>query len=441
VGVVKTEVVTDLLRTIARLHQTRTSIELSTTDLCFLVALQERANRQSLVSFEEDILIDVFLQVCEVTEPGADNPRKRATNAIQRLRTQRLLTRVDGAGVVRAGEYAMTGLSAAVVKFFLSDEVLTRESLALLTKTLISHLSFVKDAAQKASNPGDWRSEVVEPLRVTVGELVGGIERRQRGLDAQQEEVRDRIGMLLKQDWFAAVGTCEQLLEETAATLHELNEVLLQDKSQLQTLLQDIEHLAAEAGAREAEAATQRVSEHVDRVAAWGSARQQAWSDYYQYVQRYLRHVVRLDPDRALSQRLRDQLSNWVANPFSLAVADAPSIRLLRDLDNKVERPPVTRPRRNRELPIEELPADPTPVALEALVHEALKGGATSLAGVLERVLPHIEPDEQFRAIGQVTELVGTEARIHAPRERAWVSVPGEFEVEDWATVRSGGAS
>jgi hypothetical protein len=55
--------------------------------------------------------------------------------------------------------------------------------------------------------------------------------------------------------------------------------------------------------------------------------------------------------------------------------------------------------------------------------------------------LPHIEPDEQFRAIGQVTELVGTEARIHAPRERAWVSVPGEFEVEDWATVRSGGAS
>ena len=48
----------------------------------------------------------MFQQVCDVIAPGAENPRKRATHAIQRLREQRMLARVDGAGIVRAGEYA-----------------------------------------------------------------------------------------------------------------------------------------------------------------------------------------------------------------------------------------------------------------------------------------------------------------------------------------------
>jgi len=52
------------------------------------------------------------------------------------------------------------------------------------------------------------------------------------------------------------VDTCEQFLEDTTTTLRELNEVLLQDTRLLQALLQDIEQLAAEASAPEAEAAT-----------------------------------------------------------------------------------------------------------------------------------------------------------------------------------------
>jgi chromosome partition protein MukF len=44
------------------------------------------------------LLVDMFEQVCDVVEPGADNPRKRATLAIQRLREKRMLARVDGAG-------------------------------------------------------------------------------------------------------------------------------------------------------------------------------------------------------------------------------------------------------------------------------------------------------------------------------------------------------
>jgi len=71
---------------------------LETADLCLLVALRARAEVASLVSFEESLLVDTFEEICVLTDPAAESPRKRATHAIQRLRDQRMLARVDGVG-------------------------------------------------------------------------------------------------------------------------------------------------------------------------------------------------------------------------------------------------------------------------------------------------------------------------------------------------------
>ena len=272
----------DPSRVIASLARSQVNLDLKTVDLCFLAGLYLRADKAALASFEEDVLIDMFEQVCDVVEPGAENPRKRATHAIQRLREQRMLARVDGSGIVRAGDYTLTTLAAAVVKYFLTDEALTRESLTLLTGTLSAQLAEVLAAAKKATNEDAWRNKVSGPLRVTVGELVSGIERRQRGLDAQQEEVQAEIAKLLQSDWFSAVDRCQTLLETTTSTLNELNEILLRDTHLFVALLLEIQGLATTAENREAEEMVQRVIEHVDRIAAWGSARQQGWSEYYQ---------------------------------------------------------------------------------------------------------------------------------------------------------------
>ena len=199
----------DPSRLIAALARDRINLDLKTLDLCFLAGLYLRADRASLASFEEDVLIDMFEQVCDVVDPGAERPRKRATHAIQRLRDQRMLARVDGAGIVRSGEYTLTRLAAAVVEYFLADEALTRESLTLLTGTLRAQLAEILAAAKRADTEDAWRERVVAPLRVTVGDLVGGIERRQRGLDSQQEEVQAEIAKLLQADWFGAVERCQ----------------------------------------------------------------------------------------------------------------------------------------------------------------------------------------------------------------------------------------
>jgi chromosome partition protein MukF len=431
----------DPSRTIASLARDQVNLDLKTVDLCFLAGLYLRADKAALASFEEDMLVDMFEQVCDVVEPGADNPRKRATHAIQRLREQRMLARVDGAGIVRAGEYALTRLAAGVIEYFLADEALTRESLTLLTGTLRAQLAEVLATAKKVDGEEAWRRNVVGPLRVTVGDLVAGIERRQRGLDAQQEEVQAEIATMLSADWFSAVDRCQALLDTTANTLRELNEILLRDTNHFVALLQEIQTLAITAEITEANETVQRVIEHVDRIAAWGGARQRAWSEYYQYVHRYLRDVVRLDPDRAISQRLRDQLAAWSSRRFHLLVADASSIRLLRQLEARVELPMVARPRADREFAPEWVDAENALADIEAMVVEAVREGAHTLVDVTSRVLPALPNSTHYAATGHVADALARLAAVHAERERPWARVQERLEIEDWTVTGREGVS
>jgi len=212
--------------------------------------------------------------------------------------------------------------------------------------------------------------------------------------------------------------------------------VLLRDSTQLHAILNDIEQVATEASAEEAVTQAEKVQEHLDRVAAWGGDRQRAWSDYYQFVQRYLRGVVRLDPDRAVSQRLRDQLARWLERPFALNAAGEPSIRLLRDDPPKVDRPPLTRAHADRERSPDIVPPDPAPVALEQRVDDALARGCDRLADVAAHVLPALPLLEQYRSTGRVADLVAERADISSPLERRWIPLDElGLVIEDWALI------
>ena len=424
----------DSARLVASLHHRGAKLDLKTIDLCFLAALYARENEETLTWIDDETMVDLFAQVCDLVEPDADNVRSRATHAIQRLRDQRLIARIDGAGLVRAGDFNLTSLATHIVEFFLHDatDVLTRESLGLLTKELIAKLSEIKRSAEDATSPEEWRATIVSPLRITIKDLVAGIDRRQRGLDHQQQAIRARISELLQLDWFASVEECEALLGDTAATLGELKTVLLEDAHHMQGLLQDIEQLAVVAHQPETEEAVRRVGEHIDRLAAWGSRRQQAWSDYYQYVHGFLRDVVRMDRSRALSERLRDQLANWVDDRFFLFVAEPDPIRLLREVQAQTERPPVVRPRRDREAPLAHVSGESDTADLEALVFAALTDSPNTLAGVVREILPGLREERRYLAIGEIAALIARHAVPHGNEKRPWVTVPGRLEIEDW---------
>lgn len=410
-------------------------LDLGPVDLLFLAALHLRGARSALSNFDEAQLFDVFEEVAALAEGSPDaRSRARATHAIRRLRDQHTLARVDHAGVLRRGEYSLTRLGAAVAEFFLDDDALTRENLPLLTTTLLASLESVERAAHQATTEAAWDATVTAPLRVTIADLVAGIQRRQRGFDVQQEELRHEVGELLKADWFGAVERCEDLLESTGKTLRELGDVLLRDTHAAQARLQDIQDIAANAGAELAEAAARAVMDQIDRVASWGSARQRAFSEYYQYVHRFLRDVVRLDPTRAVTQRLRDQLAGRLGRSFSLLVAmEAPPTLLREGTYVPDPGPPARRPKKPRETAIEEreAPEDPREV-LRGKVSDALARGALSLAEVTRETTRDVEVDARFVEAGRVAEAVGQLARPLARAERPWVPTDDGFELEEW---------
>jgi chromosome partition protein MukF len=430
----------DPSRLLASLAERRVALELGTLDLCFVAMLYVRAQGGMLASFQEEQLLQIFEEVCERVEPLAEQRRKRATHAIQRLREQRILSRVDGAGVLRSGEYALTRLASGIVEFFLHDDALTPESLSLLTSSLHASLSEVRRAAQAAQTPAAWRDEVLGPLQVTVSDLASGIERRQRGLDLQQEQFQKVLAELLVADWFGAIERCQTLLEETSRTLRELSEMLLRDAHRLHGLLQDISDAAVAGGSVEAEHAAERVMEQIDRIAAWGSARQRAWSEYYQYVHRYLRDVVRLDPARALTERLRAQLAGKRGRGFALTVASAPPIQLLRDVVATPERPPVKRPRAKREELPGSVAGEDARALLEGRVRAVLAAGAGSLSSVTAQLAEQVPPDERFVTAGRVAEVVARVAETRSERERAWLPIRDELVIEEWQVEQTGAA-
>ncbi|HEX7451960.1 MAG TPA: condensin subunit MukF [Polyangiaceae bacterium] len=424
---------------LAALARARPALELGTLDLLFLAALHLRADGAALAAFDEQKLAEVFEQVSALLEPRAENLRRRATHALQRLRDQKLLARVDGAGLLRAGEFALTPLAAAIVESFLEDETLTRENLTVLTRSLRVSLAEILIRANEARAPEDWQGSVEAPLRVTVSDLVSGIERRQRSLDREQQAFQMQIAKLLESDWFGAVDQCLDLLESTSRTLAELNEILLRDAHELSSLLQDIQEVAVSALAERAEAAVQRVMEQVDRISAWGAARQRAWSEYYQYVHRYLCDVVRLDPSRALIERLREQLSQHVSRPFALSVAAAPAPRLLREIEPfKDDKPKVSRPRAEREKAPTTTDAPDPHAIVEALVQGALARGSTGLCDVTQQVSAETASELQFVTAGRVAQVVARLARTTHDRDRPWVSVNDGLVIEEWQIAKGG---
>jgi len=424
---------------LAALARSHAVLELGTLDLCFLAALHLRAEGAALSAFSEEKLTETFEQTCQLVEPRADNLKRRATHTIQRLRDQKLLARVDGAGVLRAGEFALTRLAASIIESYLADESLTRENLTQLTRSLRVSLAEILTRAAEAKEPADWRSTVEAPLRVSVSDLVSGIERRQRSLDLEQQAFQSRIAKLLESDWFGAVDQCLELLESTSRTLTELNEILLRDAHELSSLLQDIQEITVNAQAEGAEAAVERVMEQVDRIRAWGAARQRAWSEYYQYVHRYLCDVVRLDPSRALIQRLREQLSQHTSRPFALAVAAAPAPRLLREIEPfKDDKPKVSRPRAERERPPTDHDAVDQHALVEELVQGALSRGSLGLCEVTQQVNAQTPDELQFVTAGRVAQVVARLARTTVDRDRPWVNVNDELVIEEWRLVKGG---
>jgi chromosome partition protein MukF len=120
-----------------------------------------------------------------------------------------------------------------------------------------------------------------------------------------------------------------------------------------------------------------------------------------------------------------------------MLVATAPSIRLLRPLESRVERPAVARPRTDREASPSLVDPEDAGLDIETLVEGALAAGAKSLAEVTECVLPKFPFHLRYAVTGRVADVLARVTRARSAYERPWRIVSPTLELEDWDLPRA----
>lgn len=416
-------------------------------DIAFLTALYLVGERTGAHSFGEDALVDLFERVAILAQglaqgQSAESPKKRAAATLRRLREQDLLARIDGGGVVKTGEYALTRLASGIIEFYAKDETLDRTTLGALLTDLRANIDRALTAARGAmgGSPEDrddtWSRDVVAPLRTTAMELTYGITRRQRSFDMKQETFQRSLSRLLAADWFGAVAKCQTLLDTTGSALRELHDVLLRDGALALESLQSLANVAHdETPPREDVALTVRgVADAVERSIAWGVSRLRAWSDYHEQVHRFLQDVVRLDPSRMLKQRLLSALQTEGERRYALVVSQALPMRVLREPVTLPDRAPVKRPRKERDKALKDDAQereDPN-VLLEADIRAIIAEGATELSEITARIMANAKEEEHYRLAGRVAQIVSRIVSREHVAERPWVNASEELEVEEW---------
>jgi len=266
------------------------------------------------------------------------------------------------------------------------------------------------------------------------------IDRRQRGMDVQQQETRDRIGHLLEAQWFEAIESCEALLQSTSRTLQELNRTLMSETEGAANLLNEISEAADVAGQEPALDAVNHVRTQIERIAAWGESRFQSWSGYYQNVHEFIRTIVRVDRERALRTRLREMIKGFGETPWYLRVAAQAPYRHLREPESRLALQAVSRRRTEHTSGL----AEDVPRAglLERLAEdwrrELARDGSLDLWQLLHRLLPSHTDEELFLLAGELTAWMLEWGEPLPPADWHWRPLGQRLELHDLLVRRTG---
>lgn len=437
----------DLTDRIARTWAADFSLHLDRERLAFLSGVHAYLELNPDPMLGEAELRDVFSLLNDVVQGDRVSLALRATHAIDALCRQHLLVRADLGGIATEGEYTLSPLGKTLAEWFGTQEALNREGLEVMLTRIRGDLAGVRAATVADGDDVHWRTRVVAPLRLTVAGLVELIDRRQRGMDVQQQETRERIGRLLEARWFDAIDQCEALLRDTSTTLQELNRTLMSEVEGVSNLLNEIYDAADTACRDEALDAANHVRTQIERVAAWGDSRFHSWSAYYQNVHEFIRTIVRVDKERALRSRLREGLTGFSDAPWYLRCAHQTPYRHLREAESRLDTRVTARPIRERGdgLTDHQAEAGLLERLADAWRRELDARGRLDLWDLLHALLPSHSDDELYRLAGELVAWMVDQGDPLPPDSSGWGlrwrPLGPQLEIQDLVVERPGSRS
>lgn len=328
---------------VSRAYQSGMELNVSREDMAFVAGIHTYIDIQQAWSLETADLEKIYGIVTDITHSNPESVPQRVISAIERLHKNQILMRIDGGGLSGRPLYDLTQLGKAIVKFLNETEKLTRQSLTIITSRIVSFLSEIRRALKTSGTDDFWREKVQVPLEVIVGELLEAIEKRQRGLDLEQNDVRAQISELLEKDWLEALESCEQLLTATSDTLQELYRTILSENNAIKQGLSEIFEQADDHKQLKVLDTIDTIFHRLDQLEQWGKERVASWSQYYRRVNDFLQSIVRFDPNREFSRKLTEQLQAYTINPWFLKIIRPDRFKTMKEIDLANDRQRVSR--------------------------------------------------------------------------------------------------
>lgn len=364
------------------------NINLSAERIGFLLAIYS-LQRTSDSELTEEVLVDLYRQVVSFKDDSelTDNTlAARANKLINDLVNQKILNRFsldfadDEDLTEKSSIYRLSPLAIGIAENYFRQKEFSQVGLSVQLAMVAKEINAITEATAQVGDYLYWRQNVYAPLRFTVAEVFDLIDYRQRELDEEQHQIKQRIADLLSKQWHDAIDNCELLLSSTGDTLRELQDTLSSagDKLQSQLIavyhavnqqkeaLQNIELFASEPELRDTlfsdqeemldlvdrlqasfpeandrmdlalvfeqiNSLIQHLQTKLDRIISWGQQSIDLWIGFDKHIHRFIRNTIDLDKNRVFSTRLRRSVSEFLDQRFYLTLAAQERIMEMRD--------------------------------------------------------------------------------------------------------------
>ncbi|EAR55830.1 condesin subunit F [Photobacterium sp. SKA34] len=308
------------------------ALNLPTERLAFLLAIAVLSGDRFDEELGEGELVDAFRIVSDMFGQSKETLAFRANNAINELVRQRLISRFTSEVTDGASIYRLSPLALGISDYYVRQREFSTLKLSIQLAMVADEINKAATAAQEDGDEKHWRQNVHAVLKYSVAEIFDRIDLNQRTMDEQQQQVKVDIAELLNQDWRAAISSCEQLLDETSATLKELQDTLQAAGDQLQTQLLTIqESTQGRDDLDYVDGMVYILQAKLDRIISWGQQAIDLWIGYDRHVHKFIRTAIDMDKNRAFSQRLRQSVTDYFDAPWLLTYADAERLLDMRD--------------------------------------------------------------------------------------------------------------
>lgn len=259
----------------------RRDFHLEPRDVAILVLMLHELSRHSSQTFSISAEALRALSIKSDTFEGLPpiGSERRFTESVSRLLKAEALARADMTRIRNAddAQYQLTSMGESLAKWQVQQIKFDGEPLGAILAAFNVQLSGIYEAAKLATEDKAWHERVSLPMQYVIRELLSAVQRHQRELDREHEEIRAFVPTLLRASSETSIDRCKEVLNKVMKTIQDLVHVTVDVSNAAFGLLAHIEDVGEHQGRDDTPALCEDVRHRLESITEWTNYRHQAW--------------------------------------------------------------------------------------------------------------------------------------------------------------------